>query len=77
MTPDPNEDRKTRTQRCASELIGAQAAISEAISELYSRTPRDERTLRCVLDALEELGKAASFIQGQRGMKARARKAIV
>lgn len=79
--------RETRTERCASELVGAQVAINRAVFELNireeshppgrGRAPRDEYTLRCVLDAIEDLAKAASFIQGQRGNESRkARKAV-
>jgi len=72
----------TLTERCAYEIIGAQVSVDSAVFELTirkgrGRAPRDEYTLRCVLDAMENLAKAASFLQGQRGVeKAKARKAV-
>jgi hypothetical protein len=71
--------RETRTEHCGQQLVNAQVSVNRAVFELNRRetgsrpgrgpAPRDEHTLHCVLQAMEELAKAAAFLQGQRGQK--------
>ncbi|HEY1800047.1 MAG TPA: hypothetical protein VGG46_03850 [Terriglobales bacterium] len=71
--------KQTRTDRCGQDLVNAQTAINRAVFELNireestppgrGRSPDDDYTLRCVMDALKDLALAADLLLGKKGTR--------
>ena len=71
--------RETRTDRCAQQLVNAQVSINRAVFELnireesdppgHGRKPDDDYTLRCVLEAIEDLAQASVVLLGKLGKR--------
>lgn len=71
--------RPTRTDRCAQQLVDAQVSVNRAVFEVNrrelsnppgrGRKPDDDYTLRCVLEAMEDLGAAAMVLLGKQGQR--------